>query len=87
MIYPDNPAFPYVAWDTDSAGETRPRYSEPGMTIRAEIASRIMAGFAAKDGVFGYVSSEAKGLHSRAAAEAVAWADALISELNKGETP
>lgn len=72
------PAFPLAAPGTDTADALRYEgYS--GLTIRAEIASRIMAGFATQ--------TEAEEWSSRAveyaAAAAVKWANALIAELNK----
>lgn len=49
----------------------------PGLTIRAEIASRVLAGFVANP------ASTEKWINNHAVASSVAMADALIAELNK----
>tara|TARA_R110000824_G_scaffold16140_1_gene67228 strand:+ start:456 stop:713 length:258 start_codon:yes stop_codon:yes gene_type:complete len=56
----------------------------PGISIRAEIASRIMAGFAADRELNSpRIRHSTEQNHERLAQSAVNWADALITELNK----
>lgn len=76
-IDPNAPAFP-TSDTIYPNGEVQ--YGFNGLTIRAEIASRIMAGFAANS-ASANVSS--KQLSEYAPRNAVAMADILIAELNK----
>ena len=71
-IDPNAPAFPVP--DSHHA-DGQVEFGFNGLTIRAEIASRIMAGFAA--------DAEMTGSKEEVASVAVEWADALIAELNK----
>lgn len=70
-IDPDAPAYPLV---NDSSKQYH--WIHHGLTIRAELAARMMAGFAA-------CPSEGGGTIEGSAQYAVRWADALIEELNK----
>lgn len=71
MIDPNEPAYP----SHGTMGEV----VHTGMTIRAEIASRIMAGIASRE-------STGERAMNYIVSEAVELADALIAELNKEPT-
>jgi hypothetical protein len=70
-IDPTAPAFPQFSMNEEWE-------FLPGLTIRAELAARMMAGFAASSCLDGTIE-----LHAQ---YAVRWADALIEELNKPTT-
>jgi len=76
-IDPNSPAFPVVHAIVPRPGSyTTTPPAQPGLSIRAEIASRIMAGFAA--------DPKTENIPLKTLTKnAVVWADALIEELNK----
>lgn len=81
-INPNDPAFPGIRGASGCGNETfletanGPSWigHNQGMTIRAEIASRVLAGLAAQNRSF---------KPGDAAKEAVEWTDSLIWRLNK----
>lgn len=87
MINPNEPAFPFfeyneagygnalVIYDRDGGKQILP--FKPGLSIRAEIASRCMQGLLASWGQHDVTD------YSELAHDAVLAADALIAELNK----
>jgi hypothetical protein len=79
-INPDAPAFPQAAFTTNNNEVVIVSHyfkDNAGLTIRAEIASRVLAGFAAGPDTGGTIEQIAE--------YAVKWADALINELNKSK--
>lgn len=80
-INPDAPAFP-------SMGDVRHHVefvTEPGLSIRAELAARFMAALMGSADMNGEWTSVGKGAIENAAKHSVQAADVLISELNRGE--
>lgn len=71
IIDPEDKAFPMCITDPESGNI---EHMQSGLTIRAEFASRIMAGF-------GVRPSDAS--RRELAEQAVKWADALIDALNE----
>jgi hypothetical protein len=79
-IYPNDPAFPYAAeWGY-----------KPGLSIRAEIASRFMAAIIGSDNglktIQKLASGEGTNSMSYLAEVAIDLTDALIAELNKEQS-
>ncbi len=74
MIDPNKPAYPTTSSLMNSGfPDVIVKETTGGMTIRAEIASRIMAGMVSDGGFF----------PDEAAANSIEFADALIKALNK----
>lgn len=81
-IDPNAPAYPFPTTDQNGASVTGgPWAAAPGMSIRAYIAAKIMAGMATR-GVF-TVGDKRIDSWEKYAAQARVAADALIAELNK----
>tara|TARA_R110002167_G_scaffold66667_4_gene188683 strand:+ start:11703 stop:11954 length:252 start_codon:yes stop_codon:yes gene_type:complete len=76
-INPNEPAYP--SQNLDRVGNPCENLNY-GMPVRAEIASRIMAGLASNP-EFG------EGMPIEAARISAVWADTLLAELNKSDEP
>lgn len=81
---PNEPAYP--SQNLDRVGNPCEGLNY-GMTIRAEIASRIMAGLCAGQMVYDIAINLTSGGDAIVAKSSVSLADALIAELNKPVAP
>ena len=82
-INPNEPAYP--SQNLDRVGNPCENLNY-GMPVRAEIASRIMAGLCAGQMVY-EIAMKKHSDGDAIVAESAVWADTLLAELNKSDEP